>query len=340
MGLIITLILVILLWLLFFSGEIKKQEPGAVIDWKFSVYGLSRPYYANADSKGNMYVSDTAKHRVLMFNNTGDFIKQIGRTKKDRALNAPYGIYVDEKADRLYVCDWRAASIVVFSLKTNKMLFRFPEDLTNPAYGKVFSPYQIDKYKDNFYVTSNDGIVVFTTRGKFVRKIGTRGNGVGQFNYPNSITIDPESGDLYVTDTLNRRVVAMKNNGNVRWIVGKPDILVKSKDKAKVGKLASFFQLPRSIEFGVDKKIYVSDTFANKIVVLSPEGKLLSSVGERGVEDGKFNFIEGLNMRSDGVFYIADRANDRAQAVEIIKYPEPAKDRLKLYTSQFRSYAK
>jgi DNA-binding beta-propeller fold protein YncE len=330
----------VLLYLLFFQKMGTIQE--GKVKWIFSVYGLNHPYYANADSKGNMYVSDTDSHRILVFDTNGQFVKQIGRNKSKKQLNAPYGTYIDEKKSRIYVCDWTAQSVTVFSTKNGKLLFKFPDDPSGSIYGGRFTPYQIDMYKNKLYVTNHDGVVVFSMKGKFERKIGSLGSGVGQFNFPNGITIDKKTGNIYVADVLNRRVVALKNNGSVRWIVGRPDTQVSSKEskKYKVAKLISFFQLPRSVEFGTDGNLYVVDTFSYQIVVISPDGKLISSVGQRGVEDGKFNFPEGLNMRDDGVIYIADRANNRAQAIKIIGFPKPKKDKQELFKSQFHLYEK
>src|SRR5262249_38071669 len=58
--------------------------------------------------------------------------------------------------------------------------------------------------------------VAFTTLGRydFSNYIGSTGTGAGQFNAPRDVAVDLSSGDMYVADSGNHRVVKLDPNGN------------------------------------------------------------------------------------------------------------------------------
>ena len=67
---------------------------------------------------GHIYVSDTGNHRILMFFENGDFLKQFG----DSHLDSPYSVLVHERS--VYVTDWGHHAIFIFSLPELFMIKR------------------------------------------------------------------------------------------------------------------------------------------------------------------------------------------------------------------------
>lgn len=338
--LLLLLGLLLLLYLMFFRTTVKEDRAG--ISWLFSIYNLKTPHGVGTDSSGNVFVSDTGNHRVLMFDNDGKYIKEIGsKKKKDERFYSPYGAYVDSKTQDVYICDWSAKGVVITDKKGKRKAI-FPDNPLDKVYGKRgFTPYQMAVYKNEFYVTSNDGVYIFDKKGKLKRNWSDSFDKKGDFNFPNGIAVDQKTGDVFVADVLNRRVVALNNKGKILWTIGRGDKLVPAKKgTGKVGKLVSFFQLPRSIAIHPKSgNLYVTDTFADQIVVLSPKGELLSMIGKRGVEDGSFNFIEGITFRDDGVAYVVDRGSDRVQAIKFTEpLPKPQSFKKKTYDKQFKKF--
>ena len=47
--------------------------------------------------------------------------------------------------------------------------------------------------------------------GRFIKSIGTKGDGPGQFNTPHSIQTDA-NGNVYVADRGNRRIQVLSND--------------------------------------------------------------------------------------------------------------------------------
>lgn len=347
LALLILLVALLLFYFMFFKIKGKESQG---IRWIFSIYNLRGPHGVTSDGDKNAYISDTGNHRFLVFNSSGKFVKEIGKKGEKDGFYQPYGSFVDDKADRIYICDWTARKVVVVN-KAGKRLSTFPEKSFDNVFGpKGFTPYQIDEYKGNLYITSNNGIYVFDKKGNLKKNWGQRGRKVGEYMFPNGIAVDQKTGNIFVADVLNRRVVSLNNEGKVRWIIGRPDKLVKAQEKAgskgkagsrgkDFGKLISFFQLPRSIAISPDGHVFVTDTFANQVIILTTEGELIGGVGKRGVGDGEFNFPEGIAFRDDGIAYIADRASDRVQAIEILEpYPKLDSGKRRLHKAQLEKF--
>jgi len=59
-------------------------------------------------------------------------------------------------------------------------------------------------------------------------------------------------------------------------------------------------------------ELYVSDTYAHDVKVLSEDGRLLRTIGERGEAPGEFNFPTHLAV-AGGKLYVTDTMNNRVQ---------------------------
>lgn len=325
--LLLGLFFIIFLYFLLFVPRKPAPTPTKPMQFLFSVYGLSRPLGVSTDKDANIYVSDTGNNRVLVFDKRGNYVRRIGSDKKPTKLYAVYGSVVNDKKGRIYICDWTFRVVHIFTTK-GKFVGRFPKDPFGREYGPLgFTPYDIDLFKGKLYVTSNDGIYTFSEKGKLIDHWGQKGRDLGSYDFPNGIAIDKKRGEIYVSDTLNRRLVALTPKGKIRWVVGKPDV---------EGKIVSFLGLPKGVEIDPEGRIYVTDNFHHQIIIIRRDGKLLSAVGSRGVEDAKFNFPEGIAITADGVIYVADRQNGRVQALRVGLFPRPSSDLARKYRESFQ----
>lgn len=317
------LIILLLLLLLLFGvilaylamyGKLFDREEAPGINVLFSLFGFDRPLAVSTDKAGRVFVSDTGNRRIVIFNSEGDYIRTIRGVKKADRFGGAIGTYYDDKEKKLYVAEFRRRKISVFN-ERGKRIARFPPNPATRDYGPLaFSPFAISEYQNKLYVTSNDGIYVFSKKGKLLKQWSGNGTDLGQFDYPIALEIDDADGTMYVADQLNRRVFAMTQKGVVKWVLGRADMN---------GAAASFFGLPRGIAIDPQGRVFVSDTFHHELVVLSKDGKLLGTVANRGVEDAALNFPEEITFRSDGALYLADRENDRVQAWRISKLKNP-----------------
>jgi DNA-binding beta-propeller fold protein YncE len=305
-------------------------EPGAA---------LFQPLAVTFDARGHLWVSDTGNSRMVVLTQAGDLVRTVGDDDGPGGLISPYGAVVDPVADRVYVADWTRGEVVVFSAEGRYVGSLPAPDQDHDVFGELgFSPFEVRLHDGMVVVASNDGLYGFDRDGRVVERWGGdgRGSAPDQFDFPDAFDIDPGSGHVYVADTLNRRVVALDAEGEVLWISGTPDV---------DGQISGFWQLPRSLTVGPDGNIYVVDTFrfqrdcagAGHVVVLSPDGELLSEFGAAGVGPAEFNFPEKLAISPDGQrFAVADRENARIVLFGVQHLPPPSETEAELHARSLR----
>jgi DNA-binding beta-propeller fold protein YncE len=307
---LLVLVLVVILMAFLLNRKVSQKQTiaGGSFSFLVSIYDLTNPMGVATDADENIYVSNTGKSEVIVYDKEGVRQRAIDDTVDEKGnplrFYSPYGIAVDDDNDKLYVCDynWRGVRVLT---KSGEFLYNLPKNPTDipldPAVG--FAPYGVAVGQDRIYVTSKDGIYVFDLDGNYKTRWGTRGNAAGQYDFPNGIAADRESGNIFVADTVNRRVVSLDREGKIRWMLGVP----------KKDENTSVFQLPRSVTVGSDGLVYVTDTFWHRVVVIDQDGNLVSMFGERGTQDGQFSFPEGLAVSVSNRLYVADRQNNRVQ---------------------------
>lgn len=342
-------LLVLIVWLLRPEPVVEEAAvaDGCPMEVTRSIYGygiepgelLVKPLGVAVDDDGNVWVADTGNARVVQFDSGGGLVRIIGDGDDPGRLSSPYGLSFSADGQRLYIADWTRREVVVYTTDGRyiESLPAAEQDLE--VFGPDgFSPYDVHVRGAEIVVSSNDGLYFFDRSGMVVDRWGgeTRGSGVGEFAFPDAFAIDPTSGDFYVADTLNRRVVALDDEGNVLWISGQPD---------QDGQIVGFWQLPRSVVVGQDGMIYVTDTFraqndcagTGHIVVLDPTGALVGEFGAAGRTEGTFSFPEKMAVAADGSFAIADRENNRAALFTV--GPMPPADSLEQSTYE-QSFAR
>ncbi|MBI4728858.1 MAG: hypothetical protein HY775_05070 [Acidobacteria bacterium] len=316
-------------------------EAGCPIKPVRSIYGfgsakgqsLSQPQAVTFDRAGNLWVADTGNSRVLVFTPEGRLVREIGPRNGPGRLWAPFGITADPAADRMYVADYRGRAVLIYS-SGGQYLDRLPAADQDPAIfgSEGFSPYEARPHKGKVVVASGNGLYFFDRHGRVVAHWGAewRGRGLKEFNFPNSFVVDPKTDRFYVTDTGNRRVMALDSAGRVLWISGLPDV---------EGKIVGFWQLPRAIALGSDGRLYVVDIFryqekcagVGHIVVLSSDGRLLSEFGRAGPQEDAFNFPERIALGPDGLVAVADRENNRVLLFRLGPLPPPTSEEAASY---------
>ncbi|MFQ5849891.1 MAG: 6-bladed beta-propeller [Candidatus Binatia bacterium] len=176
--------------------------------------------------------------------------------------------------------------------------FLFGEDSS----GTMAKPYGVatDK-KGRVYVTdSGQGLVwVFDEINKKVSFLGTSGQGT--LKVPIGVAVDAR-GIVFVADVKLQRVYGFNKKGDLAVAIGNTG------------------ELPRPTGLAIDPKtnrLYVSDTKLHKIRVYDANtGGFLKEIGERGKEEGQFNFPTNLFIRGDKL-YVTDTGNFRIQVLDL-----------------------
>ncbi|MEA3344921.1 MAG: TIGR03663 family protein, partial [Chloroflexota bacterium] len=199
--------------------------------------------------------------------------------------------------------------------------------------------------------TWNHRVQVFDAQGNFAREWGTFaqtaevGGAEGQFWGPRDIAIDTQ-GDVYVTDTGNKRVQKFSPEGEFlgQWggdgiergemdepvgiaISGMGYIYVADTWNQRVQKFNSQFAplAQWSVEawFGqsvVNKpyiatdpqgRIYITDPEGYQVIAFTEDGELVATFGQYGSDTQSFALPIGIDIDRKGCIYVVDSGNNR-----------------------------
>ncbi|QZE15596.1 peptidyl-alpha-hydroxyglycine alpha-amidating lyase family protein [Halosquirtibacter laminarini] len=202
--------------------------------------------------------------------------------------------------DKIFITDIGSHQIHQFDLKgnllqswgvknepgTDHLRFNKPTDIALAPSGDY---YVSDGYKNN-------RVVCLDKNGKYKFEWGQKGVEPGQFNIPHNIGVD-RKGHVYVADRKNARVQVFELDGK----------FVTSWD---------WFSRPFGIFVADDGNIYVSDGGADKpqcVSIVTPEGKVLQTIGSTGSKKGQFDIPHSLYVANDGALFVAEGTNKRVQ---------------------------
>ena len=161
----------------------------------------------------------------------------------------------------------------------------------------------------------------FRTLGRyeFANDIGSAGSGDGQLNHPQDVAVDNATGDIYVADAGNHRVVKFDSSGNflAAWGWGVSDgnlaseVCTSGCQPGISGTGAGQLSTPGFIE--VDNSpgpsagdVYVADVADSIVQKFDPAGNLITSWGANGAIDfsSPGGTIGGMTVDTAGNLYL------------------------------------
>lgn len=160
--------------------------------------------------------------------------------------------------------------------------------------------------KDQVYVFNRGEhpMVVFDREGNFLRSWGE-----GLFKRAHGLHID-EHDHLWCTDDGDHTVRKCTTDGKVLLTIGLPNKPAPYMSGEPFHRCTHTAQSPKG-------EIYVSDGYGNaRVHKYSPDGKLMMSWGEPGVDPGQFNIVHNICCDAEGWVYVADRENHRVQVFD------------------------
>lgn len=266
------------------TGEARRGE------------GLGKPYGV-AVYHGRVYVTDTAKRCVVVFDIPGQRYFKIGEDDAGR-LVMPLGLDVDGKSN-LYVADNSAKQVQVYD-KDGKFL----RTIGGPKYFSRPTGIAVDAEGMRVYVVDTGAVtnekhrvLVFDAQtGEHLRDIGTRGSGEGEFNLPRDVVVGKD-GLLYVVDGGNFRVQVFKPDGTFVQTFG------------SIGRQSGQFSRPKEAAVDPEGNVYVVDSAFGNFQIFTSDGKLLLAVGGRSEADGRARYMlpSGIAVDGDGRVYLVDQ---------------------------------
>ena len=173
----------------------------------------------------------------------------------------------------------------------------------------------------SFECDSNKMLTVLNNLGKLVEKVRSgidykskkqpllsvceRGKGMEQLNSPFGVTVDNNTGNIYIADFSNNCVKVFDSTGKY---------LFKFGDSAGKGNML----YPRGVAICGDRIIISDGNDWNKvnhsILLYKLNGQFVSNIGTRGIEEKEFSYHTSLTIdESNGDIYVCDSDNNRIQ---------------------------
>jgi DNA-binding beta-propeller fold protein YncE len=248
------------------TGRLLVTDPGAhgvhIYDFERRKYQflkgprgnqMDSPIDVACDVNDDIYVSDSTRHQIYVFNVRGRFLRTIEGTGPDARLQRPTGMALDQLARRIYMTDTLRHQLLVLGMDGSLIQvigkrgsgpgeFNFPTAVTLSA-GRV---YVVD--------SMNFRIQAFTPDGKFINSFGQQGNQSGTLSRPKGIAADTD-GNLYVVDALFETVQVFDAAGRLLYYFG------------STGTGPGQFQLPSGISIDARNRIYVADSQNRRVQV-------------------------------------------------------------------------
>ena len=266
------------------------------------------PVAVAVDSQKRIYVCDSLKCNVQVFDSEGKCLYSVGKFGKDTgdpkevSFLMPVSIAVDQGGN-LVVLDAKNCNVQIIG-KMGQLIAKFGEP-ASPTTGKIeigtggfFHPLGLAlDDKDNIYVsdTGNHRIRVFNPAGKVLNKFGIQGARLGEFNNPAGLTMDNAS-NLLVVDEKNYRVQIFNPKGVFKNKFGKR------------GTGRGEFAAPLGVAVDSKRNVFVTDRDM-RIQVFDPEGYYLT---EFGTPAGNYKIApkySGVATDAENSLYLTDIAN-------------------------------
>jgi NHL repeat-containing protein len=277
------------------------------------------------NSKGHIFVETrSGETRLFEFDQTGTFVKEFGVGSYGHSFG--HAVRVD-KYDNVWAVDEGSNVIMKFSPegKILMVLGKRPDPLEQLAllpgggqYSGANKPYSFHRQtdvawdpQDNIFVTDGYGdsrVVKYDKTGRFVKAVGTRGNGPLQFSTPHAIAVDAK-GLVYVADRGNSRIQVLDNDLNLKTIydnVGAPWAVCISEGPHQF--------LYSSNSFGTGNNFDQAEN-TGEIYKMELDGTVLGRFGKAGHGPKEFSSIHQIDCRNPNEMYLAEITQWRATKV-------------------------
>jgi DNA-binding beta-propeller fold protein YncE len=249
-----------------------------------------------------IFVSDTGNQRIVVFDYDGNPLYTFGKAGIGKGeFQFPYGITVDNSG-QLYVADLANGKISIFD-QTGKFIKYFAQDQKN-VIGK---PAGLFFFNNQIFTTDVQQckVMAFTLDGKKVLEFGKNGEGDGDLNSPNAVTVTNQF--IYVSDSGNNRIEKFDRTGK----------FLQSNYGGGTGQANSGFINTRGIAVDSRGIMYAVSNLTNKIWGFdNNDKKVFEPVGDFGNENNQFNLPNGMFIDAQGRIYITDTQNQRVMVYQ------------------------
>ena len=146
---------------------------------------------------------------------------------------------------------------------------------------------------------SNNRIVKIDLDGTVIKSTGKKGDGPGEFNYPNGIRLSKDD-KLYVCDTRNNRIQVFNKDLSFEKLIGEN----------------CHFDCPNDLNFDDAGNLYIVDQGHHCIQVLTPQGQHVRNIGRPGLGQGELNSPASPAIHRN-MIYVTEMRNKRISVFKL-----------------------
>jgi DNA-binding beta-propeller fold protein YncE len=263
------------------------------------------PYAVCTDGRDRLFVADSNAQVVHVFDLKARVYQQWKPPEGAPPFSQPVGLAWDPSG-KIYVADSVGGRIYIFD-SSGKLFGEIGSRLISRPCGLAFDT------KSHRLFVADAGlhqVIVISDAGQLVARVGTRGTGPGQFNYPTNVAID-SGGNLYVSDSLNFRIQQFG-----------PDLQPIRQIGAK-GDVPGYFGQPKGVAVDSQNHLYVVDANFEAVQIFNSDGHLLMDFGQEGTGPGEFWIPAGIFIDPANRIWIADSYNRRIQVFDYVPEVTP-----------------
>ena len=262
--------------------------------------GFSHPTDVEINPEGYVVVTDSHRHRVQLYRETGEWVESVGRGGHcEECLLIPSSCHAGDLLS-LFVADEGSGRILQFhSLKGGRgaafigcvLDGRVVADKFSGAEG--FAPADLGRLPNGGWVVLDGGASSLLFCDSYWRPVasagGKREGGPGRLLDPKAVTVGPD-GSSYVCDAGTDRIVVFDMTGIPVAVIGRDADL----------------NGPSGIAVDESGLLFVADTFNNRVIVLDPDGRIVLDLAELHAAAGELLRPEAVAVSPDGVLLVAD----------------------------------
>ncbi|MCW8849665.1 MAG: 6-bladed beta-propeller, partial [Melioribacteraceae bacterium] len=125
---------------------------------------LKKPINCFIDDDGKLFVTDTERQQVIVYDETGNYLNSFGEKEEVK----PIDVYADSK--NIWVADIKNHKVMVYDKFTYEYINSIPKD-NSDSNATLYSPTNISMMNNNLYVSDfgDFNVKVYTKNGDYIR---------------------------------------------------------------------------------------------------------------------------------------------------------------------------